>query len=635
METNLDAFCTINVGFCFRLGNLLFRGRYMLSCMKLRWLIKVALLLSVVPAGYAQDPDSVLMARYRTAESLLRAGQYAQAVPLLEALYRTHPQVYVFYDRLKQAYENLKRYDDALALVEAQRKTDPRNPAWLAEKGRLLDLKGDEAAARQAWEAALQTAPQQSSTYRIVYQTLVALRRFDEAIEVLRRAQRALNAPALFQLELAYLYGLTGRYAEAFEAYRAFLQEDPRRLGFVQSRLEPLLDTPTVRKAGIAVFERAVRQEPLNPAFRQLLAWLYLRHGDYARALDVYRALDRLEQAHGQLLLLFALQASDAGATAGAHQALQAVLEQGATPIAWEARFELARLLEAQALQGDTAAGQAAWQHYQALLNTYPTHPRTPEVCYHLARLALHVRHDIAAADSLLNTLINHYPDHEVAWQARFEQGQLALQNGHLGAARLAFLRLLEARRSGPLAEAARYQLALLDFYDGAFDAALAQLDILVEDAASDIANDALSLRVLIQENRGPDSLDTPLRRYAQAALLAAQYQLKAALDTLQHIKRDLGPHPLTDEIALLEARLFRQQGQLNEALNLLLEFPLRYPQSPLGDQALFEAARLQEALGQREAAMRTYLRVLAEHPGSPLVPEARRRLRQLRGEEA
>jgi tetratricopeptide (TPR) repeat protein len=604
--------------------------------MKLREILNVALLLSLVPVGgYAQEPDSVLMARYRTAESLLRAGQYEQALPLLETLYQAHPQVYVFYDRLKQAYENLKRYDDALALIETQRKTDPRNPALLAEKGRLLDLKGDETAARRAWETALQVAPQQSSTYRIVYQTLVGLRRFDEAIEVLKRAQRSLNAPTLFQLELAYLYGLTGRYTEAFEAYRTFLQEDPRRMGFVQNRLDPLLETPAVRQAGITVFERAVRQDPLNPTFRQLLAWLYLRNGDYTQALDAYRALDRLEQAQGQLLLQFALQARDAGADDIARQALQAVLEQSATPVAWEARFELALLHEAQALQGDTVAGQAAWRHYQLLLSTYPTHPRTPEVLYHLARLALDVRHDPSAADSLLARLLDRYPEHEVAWQARFEQGRLALQRGNLGAARLAFLRLLKARRTGPLAEAARYHLALLDFYDGAFEAALAQLDILIEDAASDITNDALALRILIQENRGPDSLSTPLRRYAQAMLLASQHRLKTALDTLEQVKRDLGSHALADDLFLLEARLFRQQGRLTEALNVLLEFPLRYPQSPLVDQALFEAARLQETLGEREAAIRTYLRLLAEHPGSPLVPEARRRLRQLRGEEA
>lgn len=595
-----------------------------------------ALLLALSVPSRAQAPDSLLMVRYRAAEQLLRSGQYQQALPLLESLYRERPDVYVFYDRLKQVYENLKRYDDALRLIESRLDARAPNPALLAEKGRLLYLKGDEAGAEAAWEAAIQAAPQQSGTYRVVYQTLLELRRFDEAIRVLERARRTLSNPSVFLLDLAYLYSLDGRYEEAMESYREFLQQDARRLGFVQTRLEPFMDEAAAREAGIAVFERAVRREPLNPAFRQMLAWLYLRNGDYDRALDVYRALDRLQQAQGQLLLQFALQARDAGALDAARAALEDILRQSGASVLPEAHYELGRLYEQQALDGDTTAARLARHMYRDFLATFPGHPLVPDALYRLARLELDVLHHPQAADSLLAVLLDRYADHEVAWQARFDQGRLALQTGDLSAARLAFLRLLDERRTGPLAEAARYQLALLDFYDGAFEAALAQLDILVEDAASDVANDALALRLLIQENRGPDSLDTPLRRYAQARLLMAQNQPEAALDSLNVLQQDVGAHPIADDVTLLRARLLRRLGRPTEALALLLEFPLRYPRSSLRDQSLYEAARIQEEdLRDHAAAIDTYTRLLTEFPGSPLIPEVRTRIRNLRGEDA
>ncbi len=595
-----------------------------------------ALLLALSAPSWAQVPDSLLMVRYRTAEQLLRSGQYQQALPLLEALYRERPDVYVFYDRLKQVYENLKRYDDALRLIESRLDARAPNPALLAEKGRLLYLKGDEAAAQAAWEAAIQAAPQQSGTYRVVYQTLLELRRFDEAIRVLERARRTLSNPLVFLLDLAYLYSLDGRYKEAMEAYREFLQQDARRLGFVQTRLAPFMDEAAAREAGIAVFERAVRREPLNAVFRQMLAWLYLRNGDYTRALDVYRALDRLEQAQGQLLLQFALQARDAGALDAARAALEDILRQSGTSVRPEAHYELGRLYEQQALSGDTTAAHLARRMYRNFLATFPGHPLVPDALYRLARLEMDVLHHPQAADSLLTLLLDRYTDHEVAWQARFDRGRLALQAGDLGAARLAFLRLLDTRRTGPLAEAARYQLALLDFYDGAFDAALAQLDILVEDAASDVANDALTLRLLIQENRGPDSLDTPLRRYAQARLLMNRNLPEAALDSLNVLQQDVGMHPIADDVTLLRARLLRRLRRPTEALALLLEFPLRYPRSPLRDQSLYEAARIQEEdLRDHAAALDTYTRLLTEFPGSPLIPEVRTRIRHLRGEDA
>ncbi|WP_245771867.1 tetratricopeptide repeat protein [Rhodothermus profundi] len=587
-------------------------------------------------AAQAQAPDSLLMVRYRAAEQLLRSGQYQQALPLLESLYRERPDVYIFYDRLKQTYENLKRYDDAIRLIEARLDDQAPNPSLLAEKGRLLYLKGNETAARAAWEAAIQAAPRKSGTYRVVYQTLLALRRFDEAIRVLERAQQALSNPSLFLLDLAYLYSLNGRYQEAMEAYRRFLEQDARRLGLVQTRLEPFLEEPAAREAGINVFKRAVRRTPLNPAFRQMLAWLYLRNDNYNEALKVYRALDRLQQAQGQLLLQFALQARDAGALEVARAALEEILRQAGSPILPEAHYELGRLYEQQARAGDTTAAQHARMMYQRFLTTFPGHPLFPDVLHRLARLELDVLHHSHHADSLLAVVIRRFGGHEVAWQARFDQGRLALQNGNLSAARLAFLRLLETRRTGPLAEAARYQLALLDFYEGAFEAALAQLDILVEDAASDIANDALSLRLLIQENRGPDSLHTPLRRYAYARLLLAQGQLAAALDSLNALQQNVGLHPIADDVTLLRAHLLRQLGRPAEALALLLEFPLRYPQSPLRDQSLYEAARIQEEdLHNPAAALKTYTRLLTEFPGSPLIPEVRLRIRTLREQDA
>lgn len=593
-------------------------------------------LLALLSTAQAQTPDSLLMVRYRAAEQLLRNGQYQQALPLLESLYQEQPDVYVFYDRLKQVYENLKRYDDALRLIESRIDAQTPNPALLAEKGRLLYLKGNETAAQAAWQAAIQAAPQQSSTYRVVYQTLLELRRLDEAIRVLERAQRTLPDPSVFLLNLAHLYNLDGRYEAAMETYRQFLQQDPRRLSFVEARLEPFMHESAARRAGIAVFERAVRRDPLNTAFRQLLAWLYLRNGDYAQALDVYRALDRLEQAQGQLLLQFALQARDAGALDVARTALEDILQQAQTAVLPEAYYELGQLYEQQANAGDTTAAHLARRTYQDFLTTFPGHLLVPNALYRLARLELDMLHHLQAADSLLTALLDRYSDHEVAWQARFDQGRLALQIGDLSAARLAFLRMLEARRTGPLAEAARYQLALLDFYDGAFDAALAQLDLLAENPTSDMANDALTLRLLIQENRGPDSLDTPLRRYAHAQLLRAQHQPQAALDSLETLQQEVGTHPIADDITLLRTRLLRQLGRPNEALALLLEFPLRYPQSPLRDQSLYEAARLQEEdLHNPAAAIHTYMRLLTEFPGSPLIPEVRTRIRYLRGEDA
>ena len=63
--------------------------------------------------------DSSYIARFQLADSYFRAGKFESAIPLLEDLYAQSPETRAFYDRLKEAYENLKRYDDAIAVAVA------------------------------------------------------------------------------------------------------------------------------------------------------------------------------------------------------------------------------------------------------------------------------------------------------------------------------------------------------------------------------------------------------------------------------------------------------------------------------------------------------------------------------------
>src|SRR5690606_23717395 len=97
------------------------------------------------------------------------------------------------------------------------------NPALMAEKARLLYQRGDEQAAFDAWDAALAVAPHNVNTYRIVYQSLLDVRLFERAIDVLVRAQASVEQAELFTADLAYLYNLTGQHDLAMQEYLKLL----------------------------------------------------------------------------------------------------------------------------------------------------------------------------------------------------------------------------------------------------------------------------------------------------------------------------------------------------------------------------------------------------------------------------
>ena len=615
----------------------------------------IRLTLFLVLTGILADPaqgqaiDSSMVARFQLAESFLRSAQFDRAINLLEDLYQASPETHVFYDRLRQAYENVKRYDDAIRLIDERLARTPSPTVLLAEKARLRYLKGDEAGAFQDWEAALAALPGNANTYLTVYRSQMQVRLFERAIEVLENGRLTLDRTDLFQTDLAYLYSLTGRHDLAMEEYLNLLEHNERQLSFVRSRLNRYTDQEEALRAGIAVAERGVRRAPLNRAFRELLSWLYLEGGMYRQAFDTNRAIDRLEKEQGHVLFAFAGQAADAGAYDVALEAFEEILARHpASPAAPEAKRGLAEMYERRAEKNgeqayDDRGNRIAapdYDHalaaYRAFLQDYPDHPAYPDVLRRIGRLQQDVFFNLGEAEATLNEVVERYPGTDAADRAEFDLGRIALQRSRLDAARLIFSRLSDRLRTGELAEAARYELARIHFYAGEFDAALTLAEAMQENTSAEVANDAIELKVLLLENRGPDSLDTPLRHFATARLLERQRRIPEAVTALDELLRTYGGHPLADDARFFRATLLRRLGRADEALAALLELPLIHPMSLLADRSLFTAAEIQAFdLHDPDAALETYTRVLAEYPGSLLIPEARARIRTLRGDGA
>lgn len=610
--------------------------------------IVAVLLILPVYTSRAQAVDSTLARRFQLADNYFRAGQFERAINLLEDLYDASPNTYVFFDRLKEAYEGVKRYDDAIRLVDDKLEQVPNNPLFLTEKARLLYLKGDEAQAFAIWDEAIELAPDNRNTYRAVYQTLFNVRLLDRAIEVLERGTRELGPNARFESDLAYLYNLTGRHEEAMQAYLDLLIQNPRQVNYVRGRLGRFIEQEEALQAALTVTERVVRKEPLNRAIREILAWLYMEAGDYQRALDTNRAIDRLEKENGRVLYTFAAAAADASAFEIALEAYNDILKlYPDSPIAAEAMLGVGIMHEewAQKIgerprdeqsQGSTATHyEQAIATYRAFIEKYPGSPYYPEVLRRIGNLQRDVFFELGEAEKTLQQVVTQYASsRQTSDEAEFDLGRIALLRNNLDEARLIFSRLADRLRTGELAERARFELALIHFYQGEFDAARTLAGVLDQNTSTDVANDAIELKILLFENRGPDSLDTPLRQFARSHLLERQRKYKEAKEILDHLLAQYTGHALADDVRYLRADILRKIGRPSDAYQAFAEIPLMHPESFLADKSLFMMGQVLEYdLDEKDKAIEAYARLLAEYPGSLLAPEARARIRSLRGD--
>lgn len=605
--------------------------------------IALALLALAGRPADAQVIDSTLASRYSLAESYLRAAQFDRAIALFEDLLARSPGNFIFSERLQEAYEAIKRYDDAIALVDARLAGQESRTVLLSEKARLIYLSGDEETAFATWDAALTAEPFQPGAYLAVYHSLMQPRLFDRAVSVLEKGREALGNRELFRSDLAQLYGLVGRHAEAMTEYLAMLEQNEGQLTFVRIRLQSLIEAPDVMAVAVAAAERAVRGKPLSRPVRELLAWLYLEAGRFGPALGEFRALDRLERQEGLMLYAFAVLAVDGGAYDEALAAFGEILDRYPTaPTAADAQLGLGGLHErragsqpADSTDSARRAGFAsALEEYRRFIERWPGHPSVPDARYRVARIRLDVLFDLDTAEQDLEALIAGHPGTPSADQAAYELGRLDVARDRLESARVHFTRLADRLRSGELAESSRHELALIHFYRGEFEAARALAESMKENTSADVSNDAISLKVLLVESRGPDSLDTPLRDYATVLLRERQRKPDEALARLEVLLSGLGDHSLVDEAMYRRATLLATLGRTPEAIAAYLEFPLIHRDSPLADRALMAAADLQiTGTSDRDAAITTLTRLLQDFPGSLLASEARSRIRRLRGD--
>lgn len=624
-----------------------FFSLFRLNPVSLRTVVLLACL-SFSASTWAQQVDSTVTRRFQLADSYLRAGQFERAIHLLEDLYAGYPETFVFFDKLKEAYESIKRYDDAISLVEDRIERTARDPILVAEIARLHYLKGNEESADKIWQDALSLAPDNRNTYRIVYQSLYESRLLERAIDVLEQGEKRLGADAHFEPDLAYLYSQTGKHAKAMEKYIALLEQNDRQIHYVKGRLNRFLEQDEAAQASISVAERAVRRDPLNRAFREILAWLYIEAGDFDKALDASRAIDRLEGEDGRVLFAFAETAASAEAFEAALKAYDEILiRYPNSPSASEALLGLGVMHESWGREiGERAYDESgnrtpaphfekAMESYRSFLQQYPDSPFYAEVLRRIGTLQRDVFFDLGRAEQTLNEVITRYSDNERASaQAEFDLGRIALLRGELDDARFVFSRLIERIRTGELAERARFELALIHFYRGEFDAATTLTEVLDENTSTDVANDAIELKLLIFENKGPDSLNTPLKKFAHAHLLDRRRQYESALSELDSIIAQLANHQLADDVRFLRASVLRKMGRPAEAVEAFGEIPLMFRNSFLADRSIFLMGQILEYdLGDKERALEAYNRLLTEYPGSLQATEARTRIRALRGD--
>ena len=181
-----------------------------------------------------------------------------------------------------------------------------------------------------------------------------------------------------------------------------------------------------------------------------------------------------------------------------------------------------------------------------------------------------------------------------------------------------------------PIGHEARFKNAQLRYYIGEFDWALAVLNILKSATSKLIANDAMTLSLMITDNLEYDTV--ALQRLAKADYYIYQKRYELASQMLDSVNV-YNPNEVSMPCLLMrKAQMAFDNNDYEMADSLYKRVYQGYADSYIADDALLkDAILLEKFLDRKEEAMECYAKLIDDYASSVYVAQARNAYRRIR----
>ena len=204
------------------------------------------------------------------------------------------------------------------------------------------------------------------------------------------------------------------------------------------------------------------------------------------------------------------------------------------------------------------------------------------------------------------------------------------LFNEEVWEATLLYSQVDKSMKEEPIGHEARFKNAQLRYYIGEFDWALSVLNILKSATSKLIANDAMTLSLVITDNLEYDTI--ALQRLAKADFYIYQKRYDLANQMLDSVNT-YNPNEYSMPYLLMrKAQIAYDNSEFETADSLYKRIYQGYSDSYMADDALLkDAILLEKILNKKEEAMECYAKLIDEYTASVYVAQARNAYRRLR----
>lgn len=575
------------------------------------------------------------------ARNFFNNKEYDKAADLYRQLYIDN-SYYYYFSQYIDCLVFLERFDEAEKDLRSFVKNDNTTNKWKAQVNLAYVLlrNNEKDKSDKILKKLINELPQDKNVF-IQIANMMRSKDFNEfAIMLYDRGSASSSMGYKFFMEKALTYQNMMDFEKATENYLLQLEEDPDDYDIVKSRMSFMLrtdiDDSVTDDMRLALLKK-VQDNPENETFAELLVWFALQMKDYEIALDQEIALDRRMDEREYDIIYLAKIARDN--------------EQ--YDIAIRAYEYLIKKSKEGAFYSEAVVGMTELEYIKSLEMSYHginerefysdfekrieneclelgiTDKTIPMLIIRAEILAFRLDDTEKAIDILNNALTLNLSRFNKA-RLKMELADIYLFKEEVWEATLLYSQVDKSMKEEPLGHEARFKNAQLRYYIGEFDWALSVLNILKSATSKLIANDAMTLSLVISDNLEYDTV--ALQRLAKADFYIYQKRYELANQMLDSINI-YNPNEVSMPYLLMrKANIAMEKQDYEMADSLYKRVYQGYADSYMADDALVkDAVLLERYLDKKEEAMECYAKLIDEYTASVYVAQARNAYRRLR----
>lgn len=567
------------------------------------------------------------------AKEYFSKGEFDKALVAYEELYKTSPSNMMFLSRLVACHQELQQYDKAENLLSQRINQKNNQPSLLVELGYNFQLQGNKVKAEEYYQKAIDATVENvnySSGVAYAFEQKTLLEKALQVYELASQQSDRFN----FDFQKARIYGQLGDIEKMIDSYLNYAGSSPTSMIVVQQHFTMFMNedeafgfSDTLRKA---LLTRA--QKTQDVMWNEFLSWFFVQQKQYDRAFVQEKAIfRRFPNSFDGLMNLVDLTFEEENYEL-TKEILNFILENSQdAEIQVFGQTYLMEIRIKTAQPKDYPVIKAA---LEKLLEDFGKNLYTVDLQILQARFMGFNLDNPKEAQQILNGILklplNPFQQAEI----KMELADMFLYEEKYNQALIYYSQIENDLKNHEVGHQASLKVAKTSYYKGDFPWALKQLSVLKTSFSQLIANDALELYLLINDNQS-DSLYTSLNKFARADFYLYKGKDQLALEQFEKILQEHKGEDIEAVTHLRIGKILERQKDYLKALEHYDAIITRFSDGIYLDEALFFSAEIyNKYLGNPEKAKELYEKVIFNHQDSIYFIEARKQYRILRGDE-